>query len=93
MTPKESFDERIRGMTELEALTALQIESIASTDLFQVCGDCPRTRSILEQYKVWKAQVENPDLYWDTVIRNLQTRLEKALANKSNRVLPPLART
>ena len=98
---RPEFDDekrRIQGLTELEALYALQVHylgepgGISPDKLLMGWGDYPRTRTILQQFTAWKAEYENPDLYWDEVIANFGARLEEARENKRKGTKPPLAR-
>lgn len=82
--------DRIMGMTEHEAVYALCTQQITPDELYNAWGYYPRTDSVVEEYKNYKASCGNTDLYWDERIRRVMEQLEQLESNKRMGVLPPI---
>lgn len=82
--------DRIKGLTETEAVYALCTQQITPDQIYAAWGYYPRTDSVIKQYEDYKKYCENPDLYWDERIDRAKRELETLESNKSMGILPPV---
>ena len=82
--------DRIRSLTEHEAVHALCTQGITPDQLYAAWGYYPRTDSVVKQYEDYKRYCENTDLYWDERIDRAKKELEALETNKRMGILPPV---
>ena len=81
---------RIKHMTEHEAIYALCTQRITTEQVYDAMGYHPSSYLIVEEYEKYKASCENTDLYWDERINNLKAQMATLETNKEMKILPPI---
>lgn len=81
---------RIEGMTEHEMIRALCAGRITPAEIYTAFGDCPLSRSVVGEYEGYKTACENPELYWQERIDNLEVQLRALQGKKLRREPPPM---